>query len=198
VRVRLVERQPDGELARREREASCPNCTEKDAKNMLATVMSATLANEPEPVPPEPSPAPNGSKILPPQPPAGDGHKIVKPRLPPEDRLTHQQRVIIRGVGFGLVGVGALGIIQGFVELSHNGDLVDASKNGGCGSTCGYRLVTVEGQKLFFSLGAVTAAVGGALAVLSWWPLPKKHERAVRLVPELSPTAARLQLEVSF
>lgn len=203
VRVRLVERQADGELAGREREASCPNCTEKDAKNMLATVMSAALANEPEPVPvpvePVPSPTPNGSKIPPLYPPAVDGHKIVKPTPPPEDRLTHQQRLVIRGVGFGLVGVGILGIIQGFVELSHNGDRVDANKNGGCGSTCGYALVTTDGQKLFFSLGAVTAVVGGALAVLSWWPLPKKrHEAAVRLTPELSPTTARLQLEVSF
>lgn len=189
IRVRLIERLPSGDLAGREKEVTCPNCTEKDAKNMLATMMSATLANEPEP----PIIPPDNLKPPPPKPPENDPPPL--PATKPEDRLSRGPRLILRGVGFGLVGVGVLGLAQGFVDLSHQGDPVKANGRGGCGTECPYRLDTSKGQNLFFSLGAVTAIVGATLAAVSWIPMPKKR---VTVTPSLSPASATLHLEAHF
>jgi hypothetical protein len=204
VTVRLVERQPDGEPVARARERLCANCTEGQARDLLATVLSATLANEPEPVEPPPvkpsvPPVPNGKPIVEPPPP--DNGKIVTPPppLPPGDHLTRKQRLIFRGVGFGLVGLGVLGIIQGGVEKARDGEPVFPNGNTGCGTACDHQLDTSKGQKLFFSLGAVTFLAGAALAVVSWVPFPKPRKaNAVRILPAVSPTGAQLHLELGF
>lgn len=206
VRVRVAENTGE-KMATREREKDCSNCTEGQARDMLATLMSAVIANEPEPVPtptPTPieqpikpvSPPSNGALVKSPTPPSNAPPSIE--RLPPtEDRLSHSQRLTLRAVGLGLVGVGVLGLIQGFVELHHNGDVVDARGNA-C-SSCSYHRDTAKGQALFFMLGSVVALGGAAMAVVSWIHLPKKpREHALTILPAVSPTGAQLHLGLTF
>jgi hypothetical protein len=208
LRVRVVEK-VNGQTATREREKDCDNCAESHARDALATLMSAVIANEPEPVPqvspppmpsPEPVVSPPNEPIKPPDNGATNG-KIVSPLIPspPQDRLTRQQRLVLRGVGFGLVGLGLLGFIQGGVEVARDGKLADANGNFDCGTACVQRRVTTEGQALFFSLGSITLLGGAAMAIVSWVPLPRpRTASAIRIIPALLPTEARLQLELSF
>lgn len=205
VRVRVAENSGE-KMATREREKDCSNCTEGQARDMLATLMSAVIANEPEPVPtPTPTPTPtigqvtppnNGAQVNPPAPP-NNPPLGIEPLPPTEDRLSRSQRITLRVVGFGLVGVGALGLIQGFVELHHDGDVVDAKGND-C-SSCSYHRDTSKGQALFFGLGSALVVGGAAMAIVSWIHLPKKaRDHALTILPAVSPTGAQLQLGLKF
>jgi hypothetical protein len=209
VLVRLVERAPGGEPTARERERQCTNCTEGQARDLLATLLSATLANEPEPIEPPPVKPPShdgthdGKPIVEatPKPPISNGHvvELPPPPRPVEDHLSRRTRLVLRGVGFGLVGLGILGWIQGGVEKAHDGEPINPDGSTGCGVMCEHKRDTSKGQTLFFSLGAVALVGGAALAVVSWVPLPKRHPSTViRIAPAVSPTAAKLDLEIGF
>jgi hypothetical protein len=203
VRIRVAENN-DAKVATREREKECSNCTEGQARDMLATLMSAVIANEPEPAsppmvmePPLKSPPPNDGALVKPRALPNNPPPVIGSSSSAEDRLSRGQRLALRGVGFGLVGVGVLGLIQGFVELRHNGDVVDSS--GKDCSSCSYHLETGKGQALFFTLGSVVALGGAAMAIVSWIHLPKQpREHALTILPAVSPTGAQLQIRLTF
>jgi hypothetical protein len=192
LRVRIAERQADGTTKTRERERTCANCSEGQARDMLVTLLSATLANEPEPVeqpPVEPKKNPPVTSN------ATEPHHQLEPyKLPPVDPRQAEQerrrRWIFRGTGIGVGALGLLGVYQGFAELSHDGDHV--VRNG-----ITYRESTSKSQALFFSLGWGGVVAGGILSAIGWWP-KKKDGRAVTVVPEVSPTGARLQMDLTF
>lgn len=194
MRVIVAERPAPGAAAvARTREKTCENCTESQVRDALATLLSATLANEPEPVEPKPPEPP--TKIEPKNGNATEPHHQVEPLKPPPidpkvAEQEHRRRWIYRGTGIGVGALGLLGVYQGFAELSHNGDHVVQN-----GQT--YRENTTKSQALFFTLGWGGVVAGGILSAIGWWP-KKKDGRAVTVVPEVSPTGARLQLDFTF
>ena len=134
LRVRVVEK-TGGKVDKREREVDCEDCTEPQARDRLARLMSAVIANEPEPkAVATPSPAPK--------------HEGPQYR----DRFSSGERWALRGTGIAALALGIGFIAQGFVELSHNGDIV--TQNGQQ-----YRRDTTKpGQPHFSSpVGAVAA-----------------------------------------
>jgi len=156
LRVRVVDRSPGKPVDMREREANCENCTESQARDQLATLMTSVIANEPEPkkTPPrEKTPPP----VLPPQ----------APQVQTRERFTPPQRWVLRLSGIAALAVGVGFLAQGFVEVARDGEVV--IENGQA-----FRLDTATtGQPLFFTLGALSTVAGVALSVLGWksWPV---------------------------
>lgn len=192
LRVRIVERQPGGAMTAREREKTCSNCSEGQARDMLVTLLSATLANEPEPVAPapvEPKANPSATSANATKP-LSDGQVIQNPFSSPVEkyRFSHRERLIFRGVGIGIGALGLLGVVQGFVEVARDGDRVVQD-----GRT--YRQDTSKGKAVFFTLGVAGVLAGGVLAAMGWWP---KASKRVTIAPEISPTGVRLQLDFAF
>lgn len=191
LRVRIVEK-VNGQFTRRAREKDCDNCTEPQARDSLATLMSAVIANEPaetpahaptvEPkAPPLAPPAPAPSKTKPPL-----AFPVGQPTAATRDRFTRSERLAFKlgGAVLGAAGIGLLA--QGFVELTHNGDVV---------TTNGQRFrvdTTTTGQPLFFSLGAASLIAGGALELLGWLPWQ------VKVAPVVSASGANVQVGGSF
>ena len=179
LRVRVVEIINDKPVTR-EREKDCENCAEPAARDGLATLMTAVLANEPEtppngvgtaPVVPSPGPAPGLGP---------DNSSLTR------DRLSPKEKVAFRTVGLvvGALGIGLLA--QGFVELAHNGDI--QTKNGQR-----YRVdTTTTGQPLFFTLGATTLLGGGILEAIGWWPW------RVKVAASASSTGGQMQIMGRF
>jgi hypothetical protein len=142
--------------------------------------MSAVIANEPEPKPPEPKvvgvtvPSPKPQVFTPPQTPTY------------RDRFTPGERWALRLSGIAALAVGVGFIVQGFVELDHHGEIV--TQNGQQ-----YRRNTADsGQPLFFSLGSVLVVGGTLMSVFGWRPWP------VRVAPAVSANGAQLQLQGTF
>ncbi len=164
----------------REREKTCENCTETQARDMLATLMSATVANEPEATAPHNGESKHNGILKPPP---------IDPKQAENER---HRRWIFRGLGIGFGAVGLLGLAQGIVEVAHNGDTV--VQNG-----VTYRRDTTKGQGLFLGLGSAFLATGVALAVIGWWPAtPAKQGASVSIMPDVSPGNARLVLQGTF
>lgn len=157
LRVRVVDRSPGKPVDMRERDANCENCTESQARDQLATLMTAVIANEPEPKAPPPREKTPPPPVLPPQ----------SPQVQTRERFTPPQRWVLRLSGIAALGVGVGFLVQGFVEVARDGDVV--IENGQA-----YRLETATtGQPLFFTLGALSTVAGVALSVLGWksWPV---------------------------
>lgn len=194
LRVRIAERQSGGVMAGREREKTCTNCSEGQARDLLLTLLSATLANEPErPSPPPIDAAGNrrNAGVTPAQP--ENGAPAMQPPFSPpppsKDRFSHRQRLILRGLGIGVGALGLIGTAQGFVEVARDGDQV--VQNGQI-----YRQDTTSGQIVFFTLGCAGVVAGGVLALLGWWP-PKAAGK-VAITPAISATGAYLLWNATF
>jgi hypothetical protein len=184
--VRIVERAAGKTTEARERQVECDNCTESEVRDKMATLMTAAIANEPEPKPSEHKigvqpPAPDPLLAPPglPQP-----HVPAPPRF--KDRLTRGERWLLRGSGIAALAVGVGLLVQGFVEVGHDGDLVVEDGQTFRRNTAAY------GQPLFFTLGAASVIAGIVLNVVGWRPWP------VRVSPSVSSTGAHLQIEGRF
>jgi hypothetical protein len=154
LRIRVVERSPGKPVDTREREANCDNCTETQARDRLATLMSSVIENEPEPKEPV---EPKTSK------------EPTQPTTKVRERFTPAQRWTLRLSGIAALAVGVGFLAQGFVEVAHDGEIVDHI-------TENSRLAirdTDKYQAVFLTLGAVSVAAGVALSVLGWksWPV---------------------------
>ncbi len=190
LRIRVAEK-TNGKIATREREKDCENCTESQARDMLATLMSAVIANEPESAPPvPPTPAPT---LEPKTAPSARTPTEIRPPLitspPPattRDRFSRNERIAF-ATGGALVGAaGVYFLAQGIAEKEHNGDVV--IRNGQR-----YRIdTTTTGQPLFFSLSAVSLLACVGLEVAAWYPWK------VKIAPAVSSTGARVQVGWSF
>lgn len=195
LRVLLVERPTPGAPAiGRSREKVCDNCTEGQVRDGLATLLSATLANEPDPVvepkidpkiEPQPKiePRPDRPQIV--------GPIVQEPVDPKEATREYRRRWIFRGTGIGLAALGVLGLGQGFAEVAHSGDRVVQD-----GVT--YRRNTAKGQALFLTAGSAFVITGAILMGVGWWPKKKKDRKSVTLLPEVSPTGGHLQISGTF
>lgn len=178
-----------GAPAFRERSDACTNCSLSTVRDRLVVLEGSALANtNAEPVEPKPSPT------VPGQMPSAPIVVPIEPVAPlPARGMSPRVRWTLRGVGLGVAALGIGGLAWGGVERAHDGDHVDDHNNTGCGASCGFRLDTGKYQATFFALGAVGVVAGGALIVASWWPTKR-----VAVTPEVSPTAARLSLAVTF
>lgn len=193
LRIRVAEK-VNGKVATREREKDCDNCTESQARDMLATLMSAVIANEPEPTPAPPTPlipTPTAEPKMAP-PPARTPTEIKPPPIvspPPvatRDRFSRNQRIAFAAGGALVGAAGVYFLAQGIAEKEHNGDVV--FKNGQR-----YRIdTTTTGQPLFFSLSAVSLLACVGLEFVAWYPWK------VKVVPVVSSTGARVQVGWSF
>jgi hypothetical protein len=217
LHVALVERSTAAASAVRTRDRTCANCTELQARDALTTLLSSTLANEPVP-PGEGAPVDNNkrsvSEAKQSAPPDNESRSVSEtkqsaaapssaspPAEPPkpypdrpapvdEERFSRPTRIAFRSVGIALDALGLLGLVQGFVEVAHDGERVTQA-----GQL--YQRDTAKGQALFFSLGAITLAGGAALTALGWLP-PRRARQTVRVVPAISPSGAQVHLELNF
>jgi hypothetical protein len=156
LRVRIVERSA-GKVDMREREANCDNCTESQARDQLATLMTSVIANEPEP-----KPLPPREKTAPPQALLSQSPSGAQTR----ERFTSPQRWILRLSGIAALAVGVGFLVQGIVEVAQDGKVIVENEQA-------FRLETATtGQPLFFTLGGVSSVAGVVLSVLGWksWP----------------------------
>lgn len=166
LRIRVVERTPGKPVDTREREGNCDNCTETQARDRLATLMSSVIENEPEPKTPKEPIEPKTQK------------EPTQPAAKVRERFTPAQRWTLRLSGIAALAVGVGFLAQGFVEVAHDGEIVEhVTENS--------RLAirdTDKYQAVFLTLGAVSVAAGVALSVLGWksWPV------RVAAVPTLS------------
>jgi len=176
--VRMLFKGASGETpAMRERQAKCPNCSLSAVREQLVVLEGAALANTPPAEPMDRQPAPP-IKSAPPL--------SVMPSIEYGDRFSRQQRLVFKSVGVTVGAVGLLAIVQGFVELHHQGDIV--VQNG-----MRYERETGTAQAALFTVGAVLAVGGGALAVLGWTPLKRsKHHLTI------APSGAGAQLRGAF
>ncbi len=168
----LVAQIPDGKMAVSKHEKQCANCSPVGAREMLVELVGQALAG--------PSKPPQPDK------PKGGPETSTAPAKVPTGKW------VLRGLGIGFAALGIAGLVQGGVEVSHDGDKVDA-KGKACSVGCDYRLDTTKGQALFLSLGAALLVTGVALSVVGW--LPSKR---VVVAPSVSKSSAGVLVDYRF
>lgn len=104
--------------------------------------------------------------------------------------LPHRTRIVLQGVGIGLVALGVGGIAWGAVEAHHNGDQI--TRNGQIGT-----FDTSTARDALLSLGILACAGGAAMATVGW-VVPERPKRTVQLMPTASPTSVRVQLQWTY
>jgi hypothetical protein len=154
----------------RREEASCPNCSDFDATELMYKTAGKALA-PPEVVKPPDTTTAAASPAPSPVPQLVD---VTRDRLPPPARWA------LRGTGLVLVGAGLVFIGEGIYNTVQNGDIVQ--RNGRP-----FRQDTSQGQTISYAVGASALVVGAVLTTIGWLPMPVKVRESVAIVPMVGP-----------
>lgn len=188
LRVRVVER-TGTTPATRERQQSCDNCTEADVRNMLVKLMSATIANEPEPQPATPTSPVVATPLSSPRdgsPAPSTAPAVLTPATitpPPAVEDSRRSMRSERKVFLALAAVGLAGVAAGVATVLAERFAVD----GTCATTvaAGERCPVVVDARNGMIAGGVVA-VGGAATAAVFFGLAHrelKKDRALWFAP---------------